>query len=575
MTFALAVFLAVTTPPPTQTTRFHLINEKGVDWIVRPDGRKLWSFGVCCVDQGVKQKDYKADNPSYAAFRYYPGAATWASDTLGRLTKWGFNTVGAWSDDVDLQMVSNQPDVVFIPILHIGSSAGAPWKDMWDPATVKLMDEVGKTGIEAHHRDPRVMGYFSDNEQGWWFGAMWDWAFKAGPASRGHVVDLLQRRYHDWKALNVDFDPDGAGSFDALRKRGRLFLRPGRNGIHTVQAWMSIVSDRYYSICRSIIKKYDPGALYLGDRYISNFYPEVARSAGKYCDIVSTNLNAVDNAGDFAPFYLPALRALTGRPIMITEYYEAARENRSGNKNDSSGFPVVNTQAERANAFAKQTGTFAHTPYVVGAHWFQYYDEPKKGREDGENYDMGLVDVDNRAYEAMAGAASQSDVAYQHGASTKWVATDRKPATSATRELWGIGDLSRLSDWIENGKRQLALDRLDRGDLYVGHEEGELLLGVYWEEDRFAGAFYRSGKVPAEDRAHLTLEFGGQNVSMGIGDELPSTSNSTMALELLTGVRNFTVVRVPLEIGNSIAVHLQTRARAYQMSWSFFVGTPK
>jgi hypothetical protein len=47
-------------------------------------------------------------------------------------------------------------------------------------------------------------------------------------------------------------------------------------------------------------------------------------------------------------------------------------------------------------------------PYVVGADWFQYYDEPTHGRADGENYNFGLVDKDlnTRCVAAMALPAS-------------------------------------------------------------------------------------------------------------------------------------------------------------------------
>src|SRR5208337_4627595 len=44
---------------------------------------------------------------------------------------------------------------------------------------------------------------------------------------------------------------------------------------------------------------------------------------------------------------------------------------------------------------------FARFPNVVGAHWFQYCDEPFGGREDGEDYNMGLVDISNRPYHAL------------------------------------------------------------------------------------------------------------------------------------------------------------------------------
>jgi hypothetical protein len=69
---------------------------------------------------------------------------------------------------------------------------------------------------------------------------------------------------------------------------------------------------------------------------------------------------------------------------------------------------TVDTQAERARGAAAATETFARIPQIVGSQWFQYYDHPKGGRADGEDYDFGLVDINNRPYEkltrALAGA---------------------------------------------------------------------------------------------------------------------------------------------------------------------------
>ena len=40
----------------------------------------------------------------------------------------------------------------------------------------------------------------------------------------------------------------------------------------------------------------------------------------------------------------------------------------------------------------------AAAPNVIGVHWFQYADEPTGGRGDGEDYDFGLVDINDRPY---------------------------------------------------------------------------------------------------------------------------------------------------------------------------------
>jgi hypothetical protein len=37
-------------------------------------------------------------------------------------------------------------------------------------------------------------------------------------------------------------------------------------------------------------------------------------------------------------------------------------------------------------------------PGLIGVYWFQWLDEPVTGRRDGENYNIGFVDVTDRPY---------------------------------------------------------------------------------------------------------------------------------------------------------------------------------
>src|SRR5207302_6171261 len=115
-------------------------------------------------------------------------------------------------------------------------------------------------------------------------------------------------------------------------------------------------------------------------------------------DVISTNLVAPWPDGTFPRFYLETLHRLSGKPIIVGEIYVAAIENTSGNRNTLGPYPVVQTQAQRARtAMSTLSAALAH-PAVIGVDWFQYYDEPRHGRGDGENFNFGLVDIDDRPY---------------------------------------------------------------------------------------------------------------------------------------------------------------------------------
>ena len=258
----------------------------------------------------------------------------------------GFTTVGAWSDFQTLRQGRDR-DVAFAPVLHIGSTAGAPWWDMWDPKIIDRMDQVAREQILALRDDPRLIGYYSDNEMGWWNATLFKMTLEQGPASgqRRRLMDLLRQTYRDdWSGLLKDFEPEGAENWPELEQRGMLYLRPGGNGIRTMRRFLGLLAERYYSLVHEIIRKYDRRALIFGDRYQSFYYPEVARASAPYVDAVSSNLNAGWNDGSFARFYLETLQALTGKPVLISEFYLAARENRSGNQNNQGIFPTVATQ---------------------------------------------------------------------------------------------------------------------------------------------------------------------------------------------------------------------------------------
>jgi len=54
--------------------------------------------------------------------------------------------------------------------------------------------------------------------------------------------------------------------------------------------------------------------------------------------------------------------------------------------------------SEFCRYFVEQAAAF---PAFIGTSWFQWVDQPCTGRSDGENYNIGLVDVTDRPYPAL------------------------------------------------------------------------------------------------------------------------------------------------------------------------------
>ncbi|MCW5941970.1 MAG: hypothetical protein KIS66_07045 [Fimbriimonadaceae bacterium] len=563
ISLAVLPFAVLTVGAPE--TRFSVVQEGGRDWLANADGRRFHSLGVCCVNRGLAAQEWDDTNPGYSASRLFTTDAAWAKDSTRRLAEWGFNTVGAWSDHSLLR-----GNLYQTPVLHLGAS-GIPWKDMWDPSVIDDTYRIAREGVAPNRDDPRVIGYFSDNELGWWYGAMFEWAWKATPehGTRDRLVALLREAYPGvWQTVTEDFDCEGATDFATLQRAGRLFLRPGGHGMAYVRKVMRLLAARYYELCRDAIRRADPGALFLGDRYISNFYPEVAEEAGKVADIVSTNLNANWSDGSFAPFYLEELHRRARKPLLVTEFYMCAMQNRSGNMNDASGFPTVSTQRERVEGLKRQLAAMFAKPYLVGAHWFQFYDEPMHGRSDGENYNMGLVDIVGRPYEPLLRAFASAE-----GRNP----TTREPSNGSIPPI--DPSLARdLGRWPRERARTDPSGEV-RGDLYLSWHPSGLFVAIQFDEDRFAEAFYRSGTIPSEDRARLVLEIDGLKrpveARLGLGGDLDLTEALKLTHE--AGTRNCAVFRIPtrafgrarFKAGDRIVYRatLDTRGRAYRTTW--------
>ena len=68
--------------------------------------------------------------------------------------------------------------------------------------------------------------------------------------------------------------------------------------------------------------------------------------------------------------------------------------------------PVWNQQ-ERAVSYQRYLQGALSNPAMIGAHWFQFRDQPLTGRWDGEGYQIGFVDVADTPYPELTQAARE------------------------------------------------------------------------------------------------------------------------------------------------------------------------
>ena len=90
---------------------------------------------------------------------------------------------------------------------------------------------------------------------------------------------------------------------------------------------------------------------------------------------------------------------VTGRPILVGEFHFGVP-----GRGLAAGLVQVRDQAERGIAYRYYVEQAAAFPAFIGSSWFQWIDQPCTGRMDGENYNIGLVDVTDRPYPELVAA---------------------------------------------------------------------------------------------------------------------------------------------------------------------------
>ncbi len=419
----------------------------GSFWLLTPLGTPFYSSGVNVVNGGADER-YVHGRIWYSWRSFAPSREAWIEATLRRLRQWGFNTAGAWS------LPPSVMPLPAIPNLELGRNASLHWHDPFDPATEERIRKEARRLVAPYRGSPYRIGYFSDNEVGWWNGALFAFYVKAKPSNytKQRLMGLLRTHYgHDWAKFCRDFlPPDSVGSFEALAHSTGLAprLRPGGDGIHVIRKWTFMVAEQYYRLVHCAIKEADPDALVCGDRLPIYYDPDAVRAMVPYVDMISTNYNVDSPDGWISRYFFDGLRRLAPqRPVLVSEWFFAAHENRTGNTNNGH-LMTVRTQRERARGAAAAVAAFASEPHIVGAHWFKYWDDPKGGRPDGEDYNFGLVDVDDRPYEELVEALRKAnqEVPMIHGRARRPVVAREGGALIVPRAAIDPWD-GHLGDW--------------------------------------------------------------------------------------------------------------------------------
>ena len=490
------------------TTRWSVAKEGGAEWLKTPCGEPFYSLGVDILDGGYPDRE-RDGKVWYSWKAFAPSLDAWIGETRRRLAQWGFNTAGGWSLSPD---ALKTPEVIN---LELGRRAKFHWFDPFAPDMEARMTALARELTAPYRNSPYRIGYFSDNEVGWWAGALFVF-YSTKPAdsfTKQRWVAMLRRHYDgNWSRFAGDFlPPAGVNSWDALLAGTAMTrMRPGGGGIAAVREWTGIVASRYYTLAERAIRAADPDALYFGDRLPIYYDPAAVRAMAPHVDAIAMNYNVDSGDGWIAPYFFAGLERLSGgKPVLVTEWFFAADENRTGNRNNGH-LMTVETQAERARGAAAATLNFAALPEIIGSHWFQYYDHPKGGRPDGEDYDFGLVDINDEPYRRLTEAlAAANRLAPQVHAAGKARLTEVAAPIQLPHAAIDVQDRT-LADWPKPASLLPPLTpspgAIGFGEAYLSWSDKGLALATIGQDYFDIDLLAYSGEFPLEDA--YRLEFG-------------------------------------------------------------------
>ena len=150
---------------------------------------------------------------------------------------------------------------------------------------------------------------------------------------------------------------------------------------------------KYVDIPCDEVVKVDKNHLNLGMRYawISS---DLLYKAGERFDVFSIN------GYGYAPPPTAEIARISNKPVMIGEFHHGAVDRAL----PATGITGVISQNERAAAYRNYIEQGFARPELIGMHYFQWVDQPYYGRFDGENYNIGVVTIQNLPYPELSQA---------------------------------------------------------------------------------------------------------------------------------------------------------------------------
>lgn len=415
-----------TGPKLEATGHFRVTKHDGKWWFVDPTGHLFWSNGPTGVgfggdispvtDRENWFRDLPArDDPNWGSFyrngrgatymyykerdwtgydvaranlvhKYGPDYEKLVSDVShDRLRSWGFNTMANWSDS----RIYLQHRTPYTVAIHYGGpTIHYRMHDIYHPDWEKNVRERLMQERDSTASDPFNIGYFVDNERWWGWrpraAAIGEETLKNPPERHAKItfVDELKKKYQTIDKLNEAWATTHE-SWEALLASQKAPDMKNEKVLQDCGDFGMMFAERYFTIVNDAVKQAAPNKLYLGARFHGHIDKAVVELCGKYADVVSYNIYDNPPSGRVNQYRDLDL------PMMSTEWGVGSDPTQTPFRGEKLDIDPT----ERSRLIEQYMKVAVTHPNIVGAHFFQYRDQPISGRPDGEATLRGFVNI--------------------------------------------------------------------------------------------------------------------------------------------------------------------------------------
>ncbi len=394
---------------------FRIHEEDGKYWFCDPEGYLMFSGGIDMIvpqefspteglemlfdalppKAGKYEEAWRDTNISHVSTNLIEAfgeewQTKWAKLTQKRLKSWGFNSIGNWAS-ADFVKTAG---ISYVFQGSFPKTEQCLFRSMPDVFSKEYRESAKACAqyLLDYRDDPYMIGYFMRNEPDWAFGAYniagimleKEEAF----ATKEVFISEMYRKYKTIEAFNEAWHM-ALTSFEEIKKPMEKPWTFSASAKEDLENFTRRIIREYVRVPAEAYRQVDPNHLNLGLRWGWLATDDLVEGC-EYCDVFS--INCYQECPDKA--YFDRIYGMTKKPILIGEF-QVGSLNVGLMANGMYGVP---SQEERGVFYRYYMEKAAELPYMIGAHYFQWNDQPVLGRFDGENLNLGLVDVCNKPY---------------------------------------------------------------------------------------------------------------------------------------------------------------------------------